>query len=29
METAEKLLKMLRHDEKRVFFNLSPGLLNE
>ncbi|KAI6239349.1 SAND family protein [Aphelenchoides fujianensis] len=29
METAERLLKLLRKEEKRVFFNLSPALLNE
>jgi hypothetical protein len=29
METAERLLKLLRKDEKRVFFNIAPGLLNE
>lgn len=28
METAEKLLRLLRKDEKRVFFNINPGLLN-
>lgn len=27
-ETAEKLLRFLRKEEKRVFFCLSPGLLN-
>ncbi|CAD5226118.1 unnamed protein product [Bursaphelenchus xylophilus] len=28
METAERLLRILRKEEKRVFFNINPGVLN-